>query len=314
MSEKIFPPIFDDFQDQQSSSTETTQPPTETAQIQYRSILQQTPTTFGVQRVSLNQIYQRRKTFEQHPQVEQAFARFDQFAHSHDFVNTVDSVRYARGRLYDYSVIYSNLPKQASGQLSSDWVVCDLGARDGFFGAWLTGEVSMVCVSDYFRDWDGLGGLDQWSTLWRECARRPERLICESQNMLNLSYGDNQFDLVISTSVIEHLKPCDNGVGNGDLIAMSEMVRICKPGGFIALSTDMIGGGKESVWYSGTFYYSEQDLRQRLVQYPGCRLYSVFTENTDGQFDMSDPSNDAITSDRELSPVSSVVFVLQVTK
>lgn len=126
-------------------------------------------------------------------------------------------------------------------------------------------------------------------------------MIMETQDMTQLTYPDNFFDIVVSTSVIEHLYNQKDWYG--DMIAMKEMVRICKPGGIILLSTDM--SKTESKWVSGTFYYNKEDLFKRLINHSGCELRGDY----DFEFDNKD--NDALTEHNGFGPVSSVVFSLR---
>ncbi len=80
------------------------------------------------------------------------------------------------------------------------------------------------------------------------------------------------FDYVICTSVIEHLYP--QSKGSGDIIGIKEIVRICKPGGIILLSTDMSKTGdlEPTRWVSGTFWYTEKELYERVIIPSGCEL------------------------------------------
>ena len=113
-----------------------------------------------------------------------------------------------RGRTYDYAVLYTGVVE--NGGMFEDKIICDLGARDGIFGAWLTKYAKKVYVSDYFEEWgkgtdNDLGQIDQWVKLWKNYAPNPERLVCEHQDMTRLTYENNMFDITISTSVIEHI-------------------------------------------------------------------------------------------------------------
>jgi 2-polyprenyl-3-methyl-5-hydroxy-6-metoxy-1,4-benzoquinol methylase len=242
------------------------------------------------QKAPLNQVYQMKKTFEDYPEIKATFDEITGFSQKHNFVRDDGWVR---GRRYDDAVLFH------SGVDFEGKLVCDLGARDGIFGPWLTQFVNKIHVSDYFEQWEGLGDLAQWTNIWNTCAPRPDRMVCEHQDMTALTYPDNYFDIVISTSVIEHLY--NQRENNGDTIAMKEMVRVCKPGGIILLSTDM---APTSRWVSGTYYYSYEDLFKRLIVPSGCTLRG------DHAFDLNDPHCDAITEHNGFSPVSSVVFSL----
>ena len=246
-------------------------------------------------KVPLNQTYQIKKTFKDYPEVKRTFDDITKFTFDNNFIRTNGS---PKGRIYDDAVLFN------SDVDFKDKIVCDLGARDGIFGSYLSKYVNKIYVSDYFEEWGkgtthDLGQFKYWQKLWLNCAYNPDRMIIETQDMTKLNYPDNFFDIVISTSVIEHIyiqKEC-----KGDILAMQEMIRICKPGGIILISTDI---GKESKWISGTFYYSEADLFKRLIDQPGVKLRGKYNFNID------DKNNDALTSHKNVYPLTSVVFSL----
>lgn len=252
----------------------------------------------------LNQIYRMKKTFEQYPQIKDTFDEITNKCVAKGFYELdKDGLMRIKGRRYDDAVLYNSV--LLNGQDFNDKVVCDLGARDGIFGAWLTKYVKKIYISDYFEEWGkgteyDLGQQQYWTKIWTEFADKPDKMVIETQDMTKLTFPDNFFDIVISTSVIEHIyNQCD---WQGDTIAMKEMVRICKPGGLILLSTDM---AKESKWVSGTFYYSEKDLFDRLITPSGCKIVGKY------DFSMDHPDNDAISSHNGFGPVAPVVFTLQ---
>jgi len=90
-------------------------------------------------------------------------------------------------------------------------------------------------------------------------APNPDRLICEHKDILSHDYPDHFFDITICTSVIEHIWP-------KDIHAMSEIVRVTKPGGTIALSTGMSEANQR---IGGAFYYNLTTFMERLIDpYP----------------------------------------------
>lgn len=251
-------------------------------------------------KVPLNQIYRQKRTFMDYPIIEKTFNEFTDFTMKTKFQRTVGGYNYPKGRRYDAAVLF-NSNVDFNGK-----IVCELGARDGIFGAWLTQFVDKIYISDYFEEWGkgtehDLGQIDYWKNIWVNAAPNPEKMQIETQNMLKLNYPDNFFDIVVCTSVIEHLYNQSNW--QGDIIAIKEIVRICKPGGIILLSTDM--SPKESKWVSGTFYYNQKDLFERLINNSGCELRGDF------DFDFNNPENDALTEHNGFSPVSSVLFSLK---
>ena len=89
---------------------------------------------------------------------------------------------------------------------------------------------------------------------------------------------------------------------DGDIMAIKEMVRICKPGGIIAISLCI---GNISVNISGTHVYSENDLFKRLIIPSGCKIYGQY------DFDLKNKYNDSLFNINEFYPVSNVIFFLQ---
>lgn len=261
---------------------------------------QQTENTTRV-RVPLNQIYKQKRTFREYPEIKKTYDEITKVSIDHKFrIDLHDNKYRAKGRVYDDAVLFN------SGIDFNNKIVCDLGARDGIFGAWLTQFVKKIYISDYFELWEkgtknDLGQIEYWSEIWNKVAKNPERMVIERQDMSKLTYGDNKFDIVVSTSVIEHMYP--QADGNGDMKAIKEMARVCKPGGYILLSTDM--SSKESKWVGGTYYYSKEDLFKRLIDHSGCELVG------DYDFDFNSPDNDAMTTHAGFGPVSSVIFVLK---
>ena len=173
-----------------------------------------------------------------------------------------------------------------------------------------------VYVSDYFEEWGkgtdhDLGQLDEWTSTWtRACDEigvDASRMQCEHQDMTKLTYEDDAFDVVFSTSVIEHLH--EQTPEGGDITAMREMIRVCKSGGLIALSTDVHGmDTDEIVPGGGTWYYSIKELYKRLIDHPELEMVGPVS------FDVANPKNDDIYRHNHVYPCSAVVFVLRVVK
>lgn len=219
-------------------------------------------------RPALNQLYKEIVTKNTYPLVDRIYNEIKDRSIEKNFYKSNGNVR---GRIYDDAVLYTAVIED--GGTFEGKMICDLGARDGAFGAWLTREAEHVYVSDYFNEWGkgteyDLGQIDIWTQLWQSIAPNPDRLTCEHQDMTKLTYADNTFDHTISTSVIEHIH---NQVEyRGDMVAIREMVRVTKPGGYILLSTDMTAG--PSKWHSGTFYYNEVDLYDRIINPSKCAV------------------------------------------
>jgi len=248
----------------------------------------------------LNQTYRRAKTFEQYPEIQKTFDEITELTDSQGLYKIMpDGLKRYIGRIYDDAVLYN------SNVEFKDKVVCELGARDGIFSSFLSKEVKQIYVSDYFEEWGkgteyDLGQLDHWANIWKNAAYDSSKMIIECQDMTNLTYPDEMFDIVVCTSVIEHLY--NQSGWKGDIIAMGEMHRILKPGGILLLSTDM---GVESRWVSGTHYYSKANLFARLINPFGFKIRGEYS------FDIDHPDNDAISEHNGFGPVTPVVFSLQ---
>lgn len=252
-------------------------------------------------KVPLNQIYRQNQTFTEYPNIKGTYDEITKISMDNNFCRDYgDNERYPKGRCYDNAILFNN------NVMFDNKIVCELGARDGIFGAWLTKYVEKIYISDYFEEWGkgtdhDLGQIEYWKKVWTQVAPNPEKMIIETQNITELSYPDNFFDIVICTSVIEHIyNQCE---WKGDMVAIKEIARICKPGGFILMSTDMTN--KNSEWVSGTFYYNKKDLFERIINHSGCVL------NGEYDFEFDNDNNDALTYHNGFGPVSPVVFVLQ---
>ena len=56
---------------------------------------------------------------------------------------------------------------------------------------------------------------------------KKKNLIFMKQNVLNLTFAENKFDIVFCNGVLHHTSNIDKGI--------KELIRVCKPGGFIFL-------------------------------------------------------------------------------
>jgi 2-polyprenyl-3-methyl-5-hydroxy-6-metoxy-1,4-benzoquinol methylase len=205
-------------------------------------------------KVSLNQTYKEKKTFADYPEIKLTYDEITKFTIENDFIDHKKDSR-LKGRRYDDAVLFHCAD-------FNDKVVCEIGARDGVFSSWLTKFVKKIYVTDYFESWGkgtsiDLGQIEYWTEIWKKCAYNKDKLQIETQDVTNLTYPDNFFDIVICTSVIEHTYNQCNW--NGDKVAMKEIARILKPNGKILMSTDMSSSSK---WLSGTYYYSKEESRK----------------------------------------------------
>ena len=156
------------------------------------------------------------------------------------------------GRSYDCAITLAQID-------FTGLVVAELGARASHFSPWLTGAARAVHVSDLFgASFASLGGLDYWSDLWGGSSFNPERLHAEAQDMTALTYPNDHFDAVISFSAIEHIED--------DTLAAREMGRVCKPGGYVVIGTDL----SDEFRRTGGYYYDEEALWDRIIGPTGC--------------------------------------------
>jgi ubiquinone/menaquinone biosynthesis C-methylase UbiE len=80
----------------------------------------------------------------------------------------------------------------------------------------------------------------------------------------NIPFDDNRFHFVISTACVKHIP------GDGDTLAIREMLRVCRPGGLVAVSFDF---GKEDAEYPSAAtrrrIYDKRAVYERLVKPSG---------------------------------------------
>lgn len=240
----------------------------------------------------LNQTYKQNTTFEDFPDIEKRYKQLVKFSLDNNFVYNRDGRIIPRGRNYDTALL-------SQGVDFNNKIVCELGARDGIFGSWLTQFASKVYVSDYFQLWGDLGDFEHWKKIWNDAAYNPDRLVSEHQDLMKLTYPNNFFDIVVCTSVIEHTFPQNEYFG--DMTAIREIARITKPGGIILLSTDL---ADKTQWVSGTLFYSKLDLFDRIINPSKCHLRGPY------DFELDHPDNTDVYPRWGLM-TSSVVFSLQ---
>lgn len=208
--------------------------------------------------VALNQSFRMAQTRAEHPQVDRLCDQYRKWA-------TEDRGRPSAGRWYDCALILAQVD-------FTDLSVCELGARGSFLMPYITPVIYAAAVSDNFVGW-GLGGLDTWQDTWRRMAELPDRLSCEFQDMRDLSYPSEHFDVVISLSAIEHIR------GDGDIVAAREMARVCRPGGKVIIGTEI---GYELGGRPGSRIYDEAALFERLIVPSRCKLVEPYDFSLEG--------------------------------
>tara|TARA_Y100000741_G_C18260467_1_gene560356 strand:- start:1354 stop:2223 length:870 start_codon:yes stop_codon:yes gene_type:complete len=263
-------------------------------------------------KTKLNQLYRMSKTFEDHPQVKNHFFNLNKFVREkiislyHKGYIKLGNITICNdinwGRTYDYAVLSST-----PGLDFNNKIICDLGCRNGYWGIYLSQFAKRVDISDYFTEWntgmiDGLNTFEQekehTQKILNNMDNQKAELNVHHQDITNLTYEDNSYDIVLCTSVIEHMFPQVQDNNNefiGDIKGMKEMERICKPGGYVLISTDMSPNHKEDLpsnaikrWVSGTYWYNEKDLFDRIIHSTSLKLVGDYDFSFDNQY------NDAI--------------------
>lgn len=146
------------------------------------------------------------------------------------------------------------------------------GAEDTIFH--LTHHVGRVFATDMYLNpglWQPLAPL---ATLMEPAEYAPggvevDRLVVQHMDGRKLRYLDNAFDGVFSSGSIEHF-----GTFADIAAAAYEMGRVLKPGGVLALSTELCisgpAGGKG--WSDDTILLSVDDIRQHIIEASGLEL------------------------------------------
>ena len=80
-----------------------------------------------------------------------------------------------------------------------------------------------------------------FSGFWRDLGETPLFLI-QQQNMEKLTYPDNYFDIVHCVNTLDHTIDA--------LAALKEMIRVCKPGGWVYIdcNLDQLSTGHKHYW------------------------------------------------------------------
>ena len=228
--------------------------------------------------IELNQSYKVSATLEEYSDIKKMKEEYERFC-----LETTDWGKY--GRSYDCCVAMHGVDFNGK-------TICELGARDSLFSSYVTKFVEKVYASDTFIGWGDLGDLNHWDKLWKKSAINPERHVSHFQDMTRLSYDNNSMDVVVSFSAIEHIP------GNGDIAAAKEMGRVCKPGGFVIIGTDMCRNHK---WHGGGYFYDEDSLFERIINSTGCKLVG------DYDFDFGNSDKNSFNG----LEFTSVIFVLK---
>lgn len=140
--------------------------------------------------------------------------------------------------------------------LQSDHIL-DVGSGESEFPARLAKTVASVVAVDV---------LDREAVHHQHMSRFGVSYAWRLGDARTLEFPDDSFDCVISISVIEHIP------APGDRDAVSEMVRVCKPGGRVLITAPYSHGCLiEDTDHPSQLqrYYTLGDLLQRFTELPG---------------------------------------------
>jgi len=76
---------------------------------------------------------------------------------------------------------------------------------------------------------------------------------------MHLQFNDNTFDASFSVSSVEHMGP-EDGRHLGALLAVNELIRVTKPGGLIAFSTEF-----HPTEPTGSWFFSAKELKEFIA-------------------------------------------------
>jgi len=171
----------------------------------------------------------------------------------------------------DWEVAMAVRSLREFGALRPDATILGVGAgtEDTLF--WLTRHVKQVFASDRYLSagaWEPLAPL---SMLVEPKEVAPfdfdeRRLVAQHMDGRALRYPDDTFDGIFSSGSIEHF-----GLMEDVAAAAYEMGRVLKPGGVLALSTELrISGPPGGIgWENLTLLFSGENLRRYIVEATG---------------------------------------------
>jgi SAM-dependent methyltransferase len=151
------------------------------------------------------------------------------------------------------------------GVLREDARVLGVGAGREATVYWLTRHVGEVVATDLYETEDAWSETDSSAEMLTDPGRywdgewRPERLVVRHMDARELSFEDESFDAIFSSSSIEHFGDFPD-VRQG----VEEMFRVLRPGGVLALSTEFRLEG-DRIGYPGLLRFDEPELRSLLL-------------------------------------------------
>ena len=172
----------------------------------------------------------------------------------------------------------------AFGALREDAEVLGVGAGHEATVYWLTRHAGRVVATDLYAEEDVWSERDSGSEMLTDPGRfwdgawNPERLEIRSMSGLDLSFEDESFDAIFSSSSIEHF-----GDFSDVRRSVEEMYRVLKPGGVAALATEFRLQGP-GIGGPGLLRFDEPELRSLLLDGlwwdPATPLDTTISEDT----------------------------------
>ena len=153
----------------------------------------------------------------------------------------------------------------AFGALRGDAEVLGVGAGHEATVYWLTRHAGRVVATDLYAEEDVWSERDSGSEMLTDPGRfwdgpwNPERLEVRSMSGLDLSFEDESFDAIFSSSSIEHF-----GDFSDVRRSVEEMYRVLKPEGVAALATEFRLEGP-GIGGPGLLRFDEPELRSLLL-------------------------------------------------
>jgi SAM-dependent methyltransferase len=150
------------------------------------------------------------------------------------------------------------------GALRADAEILGVGAGNEPTLFWLTRAVRRVFATDLYLDsgaWEQSAEssmLSQPGVHW-PFEWRPDRLVVQHMDALELRYESESFDAIFSSSSLEHFGEREDVVR-----AVEEMHRVLRPGGLLCLSTELRLQGPPP-GLPGILMFDEGELRELVI-------------------------------------------------
>jgi SAM-dependent methyltransferase len=159
----------------------------------------------------------------------------------------------------DWEVAMAARALAAAGVLLRRAELIGIGAGGEPTLFWLTTQVERVVATDLYEEPESAGMLSDPGRFWPG-SWEPERLVVEQMDARELEYPDATFDAAFSSSSFEHF-----GDPTDVRRAVEEACRVVRPGGVLAISTEMRFAG-EPPGIPGTLLFSEEELVETFVE------------------------------------------------